>query len=139
MKADELKQKLCELIAWGKEIYETKYEDCILGCTKDYIRDTQKKDEWDMRCLMLLQTHYPNHPQTKYFEKLCSRGISRNYGAENCHIQISILNAFADENPPTQSIISKQSSVKRLCKKFMGFWKDILSLLHILVKFFIKS
>jgi hypothetical protein len=99
MKADKLKQILYELIAQGNEIYETKYEDCILGCTKEYIRDTKKKEEWDKRCLMRLQRHYPDNSQTKDFEKLCSRGKITNYGAERCRQQIAILTAFAEINP----------------------------------------
>lgn len=59
-------------------------------------RSVRDAMNWECVALMFLQQHYPNHPQTKSFEKYVNKEA---WGAGLIHKEIAILQAFRDIDP----------------------------------------
>lgn len=105
-----------ELIQQGKDLKKTLY-DCG-GCT--YAVEYEPYTKWKRLSLMFLQEKYPNHPQTKDFEKLLEHNNRKEY-YDNC---LSILYAF-NAIKPHQTDTNYEVILDNLFNHFNAFARQL--------------
>ena len=90
---------LQDLINEGIQLSQNTTDEKYYGF--DSISDEANFFEWSSKSLMLLQEHFPNHPQTTQFENHVQKGDTT---VEVCSKMIAILKAFAAVNPTSRPI-----------------------------------
>lgn len=102
---------LKDLLLQADKLISEQYHD-DLGIT--YV-PSSKFQRWARLSLLFLQTHYPNHPQTKDFESIVKRS---DHFASECGELVSILLAFDAIQPSSNIEIDYKASLEQVFGKF---------------------